>query len=283
MNIFYNPDFMIYYKNVLKVILFIILNYLIYYSIKIITLKLKSKEYTNTSNKYYFILTISHMILIIILTLLFLGVTKNFIITYFSGATLVIAHSLKDNLNNMVSGIKLSFNNIIQVRDYIEIDENTKGFVDQINLVHTIIYNENNENILIPNGLLYDNKIKIFKSDSKVFFNIKLAIPYRSDYNTIKKKIKKILKRYKNIENGIVDAKFTKNNDVHKEEITVELFDKSSVNINIRICMYIRGRFSVYYKIYEEINKLVIDNNIPIVISQLYVHIKDLPENNKLK
>ena len=47
--------------------------------------------------------------------------------------------------------------------------------------------------------------------------------------------------------------------------------------------MYIRSRFSVYYKIYEEINKLVIDNNIPIAISQLYVHIRDLPKNNKLK
>jgi len=98
--------------------------------------------------------------------LLILPITKGFAHTLLAGAgatTLILGLASQQILSNLMSGIFIILNKSFKINDVIEIQGN-KGKVNEINWHDTIIENENNDFVVIPNSLISNGLYKKMKS-----------------------------------------------------------------------------------------------------------------------
>ncbi|MDQ6845839.1 MAG: mechanosensitive ion channel family protein [Bacteroidota bacterium] len=94
--------------------------------------------------------------------LLVLPITKNFAHTILAGAgatTLIIGFASQQVLSNMMSGIFIIMNKPFKINDRISIQGN-EGRVVEINWHDTVIEDDTNDRIIIPNSLISNNVVK---------------------------------------------------------------------------------------------------------------------------
>ena len=100
----------------------------------------------------------------------------------------VIGLALQSTLNNFFAGVHLISDKPIEVGNYIEIDENTKGTVEDIGWRSTRIRTLADNLLIIPNGKLAENNITNFskpKQDMSLF--IPCGVAYESDLKKVEK------------------------------------------------------------------------------------------------
>jgi len=111
---------------------------------------------------------IKHLIVIIIYFIgigwgfLILPITKGFAHTLLAGAgatTLILGLASQQILSNLMSGIFIILNKSFKINDVIEIQGNI-GKVNEMNWHDTIIENENNDIVVIPNSLISNGLYK---------------------------------------------------------------------------------------------------------------------------
>lgn len=101
---------------------------------------------------------------------------------------LAIGLALQSTLTNFFAGLHLVSDRPIDVGDYIEIDENTKGFVEDIGWRSTRIQTLTDNLLIIPNGKLAESNITNFskpKQDMSVW--IPCGVAYESDLKKVEK------------------------------------------------------------------------------------------------
>lgn len=95
-----------------------------------------------------------------------LPITKNFAHSLFAGAgatTLIIGFASQQILSNLISGVFIIINRPFKINDFIEIQGNN-GKVIEITWHDTIIENEKNNTVVIPNSLISSNIIKVLNN-----------------------------------------------------------------------------------------------------------------------
>ena len=129
------------------------------------TLKRKTKESDADLTNFIFL---KHIIILVIYmvgigwALLILPLTKNFAKTILAGAgatTLIIGFASQQVLSNMMSGIFIIINKPFKINDRISIQGN-EGRVVEINWHDTVIEDDKNDRIIIPNSLISNNVLK---------------------------------------------------------------------------------------------------------------------------
>jgi len=91
-----------------------------------------------------------------------LPITKTFAHSLLAGAgasTIIIGFASQQVLSNMISGVFIILNKPFKIHDFIEIQGN-HGQVVEITLHDTIIENEQNERIIIPNSMVSNSIVK---------------------------------------------------------------------------------------------------------------------------
>jgi small-conductance mechanosensitive channel len=99
--------------------------------------------------------------------LLTLPITKSFAHSFLAGAgatTLIIGFAAQQILSNMISGAFIVLNKSFKINDIIEIQGN-KGKVIEITWHDTIIENENQDRITVPNSLITSALLKKVRSN----------------------------------------------------------------------------------------------------------------------
>jgi len=102
---------------------------------------------------------------------------------------LAIGLALQSTLSNFFAGVHLLSDKPIRVGDYIELDENNKGIVEDIGWRSTRIKTLTDNLLIIPNGKLADSNILNFSMPKK---NFSMWIPCGVAYESDLKKVEKI-------------------------------------------------------------------------------------------
>ncbi|MFH1445282.1 MAG: mechanosensitive ion channel family protein [Nanoarchaeota archaeon] len=101
---------------------------------------------------------------------------------------IAIGLALQDTLSNFFAGIHIVSDRPINVGDYIELDANTKGFVEEIGWRSTRIRTMGNVSIIVPNGKLADSTIINNTLPSKpTSVIIKCGVAYTEDLYKVEK------------------------------------------------------------------------------------------------
>lgn len=89
------------------------------------------------------------------------GVNLASIVATSAVATAVLGLSLQSTLGNVIGGLSLQADNSINEGDWIEMPDKVQGVVRQIRWRHTVVETRDWDTLLIPNGQLLNQTIKI--------------------------------------------------------------------------------------------------------------------------
>jgi small-conductance mechanosensitive channel len=118
---------------------------------------------------------------------------------------LAIGLALQSTLTNFFAGVHLLSDRPIDVDDYIELDENTKGFVKDIGWRSTRIRTLTDNLLIIPNGKLAESNITNFskpKQDMSVW--VSCGVAYESDLKKVEKVSLEVAKEIQHTVEGAV-------------------------------------------------------------------------------
>lgn len=99
-------------------------------------------------------------------------------------AGLAIGLALQSSLANTFSGIYLSVRNVLNIGDWVETN-GYQGTVHDLNLRNTIIRENDNNLVIIPNKLILDKPFKNFGLTDRVRVILKCGVAYDSDLEQV--------------------------------------------------------------------------------------------------
>jgi small conductance mechanosensitive channel len=100
--------------------------------------------------------------------------------------------ALKDSLSNFSSGVMLVFFRPFKAGDFIEAS-GVAGTVDQIGMFSTVIKTGDNRVIIVPNSLIYGDKITNYSAEPNRRIDLLISISYDDDIQRAKRLIADIL------------------------------------------------------------------------------------------
>jgi small-conductance mechanosensitive channel len=117
-----------------------------------------------------------------------LGIRITPILTALGVGGLAVALALKDTLANLFSGIQIVASNQIRPGDYIRIDDDLQGFVEDINWRNTTIREIRNNLIVIPNEKLAQSSFKNFALPVlELTVSVEIGVEYGSDLDLVER------------------------------------------------------------------------------------------------
>ena len=109
------------------------------------------------------------------------GVPATALVAVFGAAGLAIGLALKDTLANSASGVMLLILRPLQVGDFVDINENTVGTVEEIGLFTSTIRNIENVAVYLPNSLVWGNRVQNFGRHARRKAIIDVGVGYDTD------------------------------------------------------------------------------------------------------
>lgn len=166
--------------------------------------------------------------------------------------------ALQGLLANYGAGVSIIVSRPFVVGDTIAVHGVT-GIVKEVHLAYTILSNEDEVSITIPNKHIIGEIIMNSNADSIV--EISVGIAYHSDPV---KAVSIILAALKSVE-GISDDR--------EPQVGIDNFADSSIEIGMRFWVKTEVLYNTKYKANAAVFKALADNNIEIPFPQRYVHL----------
>ncbi len=178
---------------------------------------------------------VSFIIFLIAITIIFFTIPElqTMGVSLFAGAgilAIIIGFASQAAFANIISGIFIVSSKPFRVGDYIKVSDEFFGTVEDITLRHTVIRNNENRRIIIPNALI--NSQTIINSniiDEKVCSLIELGISYDSDID----KAIAIIQEETEKHPLFLDNRTDEDKEEGRPEVVVRVmgFGESSVNL----------------------------------------------------
>ena len=116
---------------------------------------------------------------------------------------LAIGLALQSTLSNFFAGIHIISDRPIDIGDFIELDQNTSGFVEDIGWRSTRIRTWTDNLIVIPNAKLADSNIFNYSKPKKdMSFFIPCGVAYESDLKKVEKNALEVAKKIQQTTTG---------------------------------------------------------------------------------
>jgi small-conductance mechanosensitive channel len=162
----------------------------------------RRKKMTNhqTDNVLFGLQNIFYLITTSVLIITILALFGIDVVTLFTSLSIVaaaIAIVTKDYLNEIISGIIISFSKDIAIDDYIKINEQ-KGSIIALNLTKVILMSDDDEVISIPNHKFFLGEIVNYtkKQLNRVSIEFEVDIKLLDSVEDLEKKLVAVLKNY---------------------------------------------------------------------------------------
>ena len=266
-----------------NLLLAILITVIFYYAAKIISnfiLKLLKKKMDNISVRRIIKKMVFAIIFLIgffiALSVLELDKALTSILAGAGVVALALGLALQSTLNNVFSGVLLSFLPRIRVNDYIE-TANFKGFVEEISLRNFVLRQPDNHIVVMPNSLIIDEPFTNYSLTDRSRIAVSCGVGYGSDLRGVKEMVTKLM-----------ESNFPQNDDEGVEFFWLE-FGDSSINFMTRFYIdytkpgqFFKAQSEAIMLIKEEFDKNGI--NIPFPIRTLQMDgMVEIAQQNKGK
>ena len=151
----------------LAIVIWIVGSYLIK-TFKKIIIKSMEKKGVDPSLKSFLgsLITAVLYVMLVIITISTIGVQTSSLVAVLGAAGLAIGLALQGSLSNFAGGVLIIIFRPFNVGDYID-SQGNKGFVEEIQLLYTVIDTEENKKIVMPNSAVYSNIIAVDVNKTK--------------------------------------------------------------------------------------------------------------------
>lgn len=214
------------------------------------------------------------IVFVIIFTIFFILNIWNVNITPFLAsagiAGLVIGFAARDTIENFFGGIALYADKTYYTGDFIELENDTKGWVREISIRSTVLHTLDGDNVTIPNSKLHKSIIRN-KSQPKSAFRttIDVSISYDSNPDKVQNVLQETIDTLINEENSII-----LNNP--RPQIHLREFGDSAMKFEIFVWIKLPNQKPVVQnKINNQIYKSLLNENIKIPYPQRTIHFED--------
>jgi small-conductance mechanosensitive channel len=213
-------------------------------------------------------------VIAIIMVLAELGVEITPLIASLGIAGLAVALALQDTLSNLFSGIYMGADKIIEVGDYIEMENGIKGNVENIGWRSTRIRMVSDNYVIIPNKKLAESVIINYTDPNPCLsIIVKASVAYSSDLDNVEKitveTAKSVLKRTgKEIEGR---DPYVRYEEMGESGIKLSVYMFAARNANT---------YSVTHEFIKELMKAYRKNGITIPFPQMDVWMRNKPEKS---
>ncbi len=192
------------------------------------------------------------------------GIATTSFIAVLGAAGLAIGLALQGSLANFAGGVLILMFKPFKVLDVIEA-QGVIAQVTEIQIFHTILKTYDNKVIIIPNGILSNDKIINYSTES----TRKVEWVFRISYDDDVDKAKNIILQLINADERILDK--------NEPWIKLAAFGDSSVNIKVRTLVNSPDYWDVFFDMNENVKKSFDREGITIPFPQREVHLYPAP------
>jgi small conductance mechanosensitive channel len=194
-----------------------------------------------------------------------LGVNTTSALAIFGAAGLAVGLAVKDSLSNFAAGVMLVLHRPFSAGHFIE-TAGISGTVVEVGLFSTVVLTPDNRRVILPNGILYSDKIINFSAEPIRRIDLVFGIGYEDDLGTAQKLIREIMASDERI--------------LEKPEPTVQVFElaDSSVNLAVRPWVNNEDYFPVKADMLEKVKQAFDEKGISIPFPQQDVHMHSVPQ-----
>ncbi|MEP1229470.1 MAG: mechanosensitive ion channel family protein [Litorimonas sp.] len=184
-----------------------------------------------------------------------LGVPPTSLIAVFGAAGIAVALALKDTLSNIAAGIMLLFLRPLSVGETVDMD-GTVGTIEEIDLFSTTLNTPDGLYLYIPNGIIWNSRIKNFNRHASRRAIINIRIGFENDLETVQ-----------NLLLGILEQTPDILSEPDSPKVFVTSFENTAVHLSCR-CWLPRQDWSqrvndLHIDIKKALDKANINMNIP--------------------
>lgn len=173
----------------------------------------------------------------------------------------IIGFALQDVLSNFASGMMILIYQPFDIGDTIEVPD-VSGYVQNMNLVSTIILTYDNQKLVVPNNKIWGNIIRNIHSEPTRRVDMSFGVSYETDLDKAETVLKNILD-----EHDLVLSN-------PPPRIKLHTLNDSSVDFIVRPWTKTENYWEVYWDITRSVKKRFDEEGIPIPYPQRDVHIK---------
>ena len=195
----------------------------------------------------------------------FLGINVSSIITFLGAAGIVLGFAFKETLGNICSGLIILTFKPFKVGDMIEF-KNYIGEVKSIELFYTRIKTDQNELVIIPNGMITSNELRNMTKEKVKRLDLKIGVSYKSDILKVKKLLREIIDEEIKGQDKLI---------LRSPEPTIGVLALAESAIIFCVYVYTKSEnyFTLQLRMNERIKIKFDENNIEIPYPQVDVHI----------
>lgn len=197
----------------------------------------------------------------------FLGINLSSITTFLGATSIVLGFAFKETLGNICGGLIILTFKPFKVGHMIEYEQYI-GEVKSIELFYTRIKTAQNEQVIIPNGLITNNEIRNMTKEKVRRLDLIVGVSYNSDILKVKELLNEIVKEEMDKEEKLA---------LKSPEPTIGVIELGPSAVNF--CVYVYAKSENYFRLKLKLNekiKLKFDeNDIEIPYPQMDIHILD--------
>ena len=201
-------------------------------------------------------------VMLIISVASMIGIETTSFIAMIGAAGLAIGLALQGSLSNFAGGVLILFFKPFKIGDVIEA-QGYLGRIKEIQIFNTIITTMDNEQVIIPNGILSNGPIKNLFIEKTRRVDMTFGISYDDDLLKAKDVIRQLI---------IGDGRLLE--EEHGHEIYVSAHADSSVNLLVRVWCQSDDFWPVYFGMHETVKLAFDQEGITIPYPQRDVHMK---------
>lgn len=203
-----------------------------------------------------------YMVLIFMILTLF-GVTTASVVAVLGSAGLTLGLALQGSLSNFAGGVIILIVKPFKVGDYIIEDTNkNEGTVEEISLFYTRLATRDNQQVLIPNGVLANSSMTNVTSTDKRRIDLLIGVSYEADI----RKTKEVLQEVIQGESACLLEEETR--------VFVSELADSCVTMGIRVWVKTEDYWDVKWRLTENIKYALDEHGIEIPYPQMDVHLR---------
>ncbi|PID82398.1 MAG: hypothetical protein CSB16_01480 [Clostridiales bacterium] len=172
---------------------------------------------------------------------------------------LSIGFALQGSLSNLAGGIIIVVFKPFELGDFIELDSEKKGVVEEIGILATSIITLDNRVVVVPNSVITSNSlINVFKKNKRKVIG-KFDVAYSSDTELVKRVLSEIALSVGALEEA---------------EVYISSYKDSSIEFEMRFWIESTNYWDAYWGMNEQVKSQFEKNSIDIPFPQLDVKLK---------
>lgn len=205
----------------------------------------------------------------LITALWYLGVPMAPLLTTLGIGGFAISLALQPTLSNLFAGVNILFSKIFTKGDYLKIDNQYEGFVEDINWFSTILIMRNNNKVIVPNSKIINSVLISHKQEE---IPMKVIISLSTEYGADLAKVEKVtLEVAKYIQKNIIGA-----NPNFEPILRFSSFSDFSIKFNVILeVLDSNSQFLIVHEFLKELKKAYEKEKINIPFPTYVVHIRN--------